>query len=127
MENPVLSKPVMEMAQNHHRIDYVELPATDLGDMKRFYGKAFGWAFEDYGSNYVAFTGAGLEGGFNPQGKPAGRSGTMVILYSNDLAASERAVLDAGGKITERHEFPGGSRFQFMDPSGNELAVWTKG
>lgn len=115
------------MGQQHHTIDYVEFPATDLAAMKRFYGAVFGWTFEDYGPDYVAILGAGLDGGFNPNTKPSGRSGAMVIFYSDDIAASEKLVRDAGGEITERHEFPGGKRFQFMDPSGNEVAIWTKG
>lgn len=115
------------MGQQHHHIDYVEFPATDLAAMKRFYGAVFGWEFEDYGPDYVAILGAGLDGGFNPKAKPAGRTGAMVIFYSDDIAASEQAVRDAGGEITERHDFPGGKRFQFIDPSGNEVAIWTKG
>jgi hypothetical protein len=111
---------------NHHKIDYVELPSTDFTAMQKFYGSVFGWTFEDYGGKYVAFIGAGLEGGFAPVDKTPPRGGAMVILYSDDLAASEKAVIAAGAEITEHHDFPGGSRFQFLDPSGNELAIWTK-
>lgn len=108
------------------KIDYVELPARDLAAMKAFYGAAFGWTFEDYGTDYVAFSNAGLEGGFAPTDSAPPRGGTMVILYADDLDAAEAAVTDAGGSIVERIDFPGGRRFQFTDPSGNELAVWTK-
>ncbi len=111
---------------NHQKIDYVELPSTDFDAMKAFYGTVFGWTFEDYGGHYVSFIGAGLEGGFSPVENTPPRGGAMVILHSNDLAASELAVKAAGAEILERHEFPGGSRFQFLDPSGNELAIWTK-
>jgi predicted enzyme related to lactoylglutathione lyase len=110
----------------HHTIDYVELPSTDFAAMKAFYGAVFGWKFVEYGGNYVAFTGAGLEGGFAPVENTPPRGGAMVILYSDDLAASEAAVRKAGAEIIAHHEFPGGSRFQFLDPTGNELAVWTK-
>ncbi len=110
----------------HNHIDYIELPAMDLETMKAFYGAAFGWTFEDYGSDYVAFSGAGLEGGFAPTLNRPPRGGAMVILYSDDLDRSEKSVRDAGGEVLERISFPGGSRFGFIDPSGNELAIWTK-
>ncbi len=110
----------------HNHIDYIELPAMDLTAMKTFYGAAFGWTFVDYGSDYVSFSGAGLEGGFNPTIAKPPRGGAIIILYSDDLDTSEQAVRDAGGEILERISFPGGSRFGFVDPSGNELAIWTK-
>ena len=108
------------------RIDYVELPARDLAEAKRFYAAAFEWTFEDYGPDYVAFSNSGLEGGFRRSGTIPARGGSMVILYADDLAAAEASVVAVGGKILERHEFPGGRRFQFTDPTGNELAVWTR-
>lgn len=107
------------------KIDYVELPATDFDAMKRFYGKAFGWTFEDW-PNYVAFSDAGLEGGFSPVDQQPPRGGALVILYADDLDAAQEAVIAAGGEVVQRFTFPGGERFQFLDPSGNELAVWTK-
>ncbi len=116
------------MNQNHHQINYIELVSTDLAASKEFYGKVFGWEFQDWGETYVSFNGAGIDGGFdlNPPNKKPSRDGTLVILYSHDLAASEQAVKDAGGEICiETFEFPGGSRFHFLDPSGNELAIWT--
>ncbi len=108
------------------KIDYVELPVTDFAQAKTFYGSAFDWAFEDWGDDYVAFSESGLEGGFRKAEAPPPRGGALVILYADDLEAAETAVESAGGHIVERHEFPGGRRFHFTDPSGNELAVWTK-
>ena len=113
------------MAQKNNHIDYVELAAEDLSVAKAFYGAAFGWEFHDWGETYVSFTGAGLDGGIRGGEKPVDGS-TLVILYADDLEASEKRVVDAGGEITERHDFPGGRRFHFRDPSGNRLAVWTK-
>ncbi|MCA9591245.1 MAG: VOC family protein [Myxococcales bacterium] len=107
------------------KIDFIELAAPDLEAAKKFYGAAFGWTFKDYGGHYADFEGAGISGGFNPQRKPS-RDGSLVILYADDLAAAERAVVAAGGEIGAHHEFPGGKRFHFVDPLGNELAVWTK-
>lgn len=95
--------------------------------MKAFYGGVFGWTFEDFGPTYVAIHGAGVEGGFDADSdrKPT-HDGVLVILYSNDLNASETAIVEAGGVITQpQFDFPGGRRFHFTDPSGTELAVWT--
>lgn len=110
-------------ADNH--IDYVEFAAPDLAIVKRFYAEAFGWNFVDWGSDYTAFSGAGVEGGFRG-GETPSAGGTLVILYASDLAAAESRVVASGGVITERHEFPGGRRFHFRDPAGNVLGVWTE-
>lgn len=107
-------------------IDFIELPGPDLAAMKAFYGAAFGWTFKDWGEDYVDLVGAGLRGGFNPYRQPAPEGGALVILYADDLDAAERAVTNAGGEITAKHDFPGGKRFQFRDPCGNELGVWTQ-
>ena len=109
-----------------HRVDFFELPVVDLEVAKAFYARAFGWTFTDYGGHYSDIHGAGLSGGLRPVAARPPRGGAMVILWSDDLEASERAVVGAGGEVVERHDFPGGRRFQFLDPSGNELAVWTK-
>ena len=112
---------------NHHHFNYVEFPATDLAAMKQFYGDAFGWTFQDWGETYVAIQGAGVDGGFDADAgarKPSNQ-GALVILFSDDLVASEKAVIDAGGKISvPAFDFPGGRRFHFTDPSGNELGIW---
>jgi hypothetical protein len=114
------------MAPRHHRFDFIEIPATDLGAAKAFYAAAFGWTFHDWGDRYADLLEAGLSGGLRRVDAAPPRGGPLVIVYSDDLEASERAVVRAGGRITERHEFPGGRRFQFLDPSGVELAVWTQ-
>ncbi len=112
----------------HHHVDFFEIPAADLAASKAFYAAAFGWSFQDWGDDYADIQGAGLSGGLRriEARESVQRSGALVILYSDDLAASEVAVTDAGGTVTEHHEFPGGKRFHFLDPSGTELAIWTK-
>ena len=99
---------------------------VDVPAAKTFYAAAFGWSFVDYGPDYADVQGAGLSGGLRKVESRPPRGGALVIVYSDDLAASERVVVAAGAEITERHEFPGGKRFHFLDPSGNELAIWTK-
>lgn len=112
----------------HHSVDYLELPAADLGTAKHFYSAAFGWNFTDYGPAYAGFTppgGAREAGGINSGADPS--RAPLAILYSDDLEATEQAVHAAGGKIVKPiFSFPGGRRFHFTDPSGNELAVWTE-
>lgn len=110
----------------HHSIDYVEFPADDLEAIKKFYTAAFGWEFTDYGPEYVAFRDEALEGGFT-KGKVCEEGGPLVILYSDDLEASVGSVAASGGAIVKPiYAFPGGRRFHFRDPAGNELAVWSE-
>lgn len=112
----------------HHGIDYIEFTVTDMAEAQRFYGAAFGWAFTDYGPEYAGIRkGEGEAGGLRLDSEVAG-GGPLVILYSADLEATLASVRAAGGTITtEPFDFPGGRRFHFRDPSGNELAVWSEG
>ena len=116
----------MSNAANDRRIDYIEFPAEDAAKSKEFYSSAFGWKFEDYGPQYTSFHDGRLAGGFYADAaeRPAK---PLVVLYATDLAAAQRSVEQAGGKITRAiFAFPGGRRFHFTDPSGNELAVWSE-
>ena len=111
----------------HHTLDYVEITVRDLAEARQFYGSAFGWAFTDYGPTYAGIQGDGREqGGLEQSDTLRTGGGPLVILYSDDLDASLAAVEAAGGTILAApFGFPGGRRFHFLDPSGNELAVWT--
>ncbi|MBA2539861.1 MAG: VOC family protein [Deltaproteobacteria bacterium] len=112
------------MAHEHHAIDYIEITVTDVAVAKQFYAAAFGWQFNDYGPGYAGIQGAAREQGGLAQGTPT-RGGPLVVLFSSDLDATLAAVKSAGGTIAKGpFEFPGGRRFQFVDPAGNELAVW---
>ena len=117
----------MAGTSTHHAIDYVEFTVRDLGAAKRFFAAAFGWQFNDYGPEYAGIKGAtGEVGGLN-QTAQLRTGGPLVILYSKDLEKTLEAVRAAGGKIVrEPFAFPGGRRFQFTDPSGNELGVWSE-
>ena len=110
----------------HHAIDYVEFTVRDLAEAKRFYTAAFGWFFNDYGPAYAGIKGPGRELGGLVQTDELRLGGPLVVLYSEDLEASLASVRSAGGRIVlEPFSFPGGRRFHFADPSGNELAVWS--
>ena len=106
-------------------LDYLELPAPDIEASKRFYCSVFGWTFTDYGPDYVEFTSGDRKGGFNAERRVVEGGGALVVLWANDLEAMEAKVHAAGAEITEHHAFPGGRRFHFRDPNGNELAVWS--
>jgi len=110
---------------NDRRIDYVEFYASDLARTKVFYTTVFGWKFTDYGPEYVGFEDGRIGGGFWKDGKPG--AGPLIVLYAADLAATEARIREAGGKIVRTaYTFPGGRRFHFTDPNGNELAVWSE-
>ena len=115
-----------QATQVHHQIDYIEIPVADMAESKRFYGEAFGWQFNDYGTDYAGIRKEGGEAGglrLEPDVVPGG---PLVILYSENLEQSLASVRQAGGRITrDPFVFPGGRRFQFQDPSGHELAVWS--
>ena len=113
----------MEFINNH--ISYVEFKTNDLAKTKTFYSSVFNWEFKDYGPTYASFTESGLMGGFE-QTEDTIVNSALVVLYHDNLVQIENRITDAGGKITkEIFSFPGGRRFQFTDPSGNELAVWS--
>lgn len=112
------------------KIDYVEFPGGgDLPATKAFYAQAFGWSFTDYGPDYAAMS-EGLDGGFyGAQEDPTQTvAKPLVILFAHDLEAMEAKVKAAGGVITRAiFSFPGGRRFHFRDPGGNELGVFSEG
>ena len=116
----------MSQADQDRRIDYVEFAATDIEATKRFYSGLFGWQFTDYGPDYTSFQDGRLSGGFTKVKTAPRKGGTLVVIYVSDLEAMQASVQAAGGKIRkEIFSFPGGRRFQFKDPNGNELAVWS--
>lgn len=112
----------------HEKINYVELPAIDIEATKDFFIQTFGWTFEDFGPDYVAFSNSGLDGGFfRADLKSTSSTGSaLVIFYSQDLEMIQGKIDKAGGKIVKPiFSFPGGRRFHFTEPSGNEFAVWS--
>jgi uncharacterized protein len=111
----------------HEKINYVEFPARDLDATKAFFQKAFGWSFTDYGPAYSAFSGEGLDGGFYEADLAAStqKGSALIVFYSAKLEETQAKVERAGGRIIKPiFSFPGGRRFHFTEPSGNEFAVW---
>jgi predicted enzyme related to lactoylglutathione lyase len=114
----------MSQTKPDKQIDYIELPATTIPGTKQFYQNVFDWKFEDYGPAYTSFLDGRLAGGFTTDRAVA--NGVLVVIYASDLAGMQKKVESAGGKIVKPiFSFPGGRRFHFIDPSGNELAVWS--
>jgi predicted enzyme related to lactoylglutathione lyase len=110
------------------KINYVEFPARNLEATKTFFVKVFGWSFEDYGSEYAAFSNQGIDGGFykSDTASSVENGGALIVLYSDSLEDVQEKIERAGGSILKPiFPFPGGRRFHFMEPSGNELAVWS--
>jgi predicted enzyme related to lactoylglutathione lyase len=115
----------MSKSEQDRRIDYVEFGATDLDETKRFYSEVFGWVFTDWGPDYTSFNDGRLDGGF-ARADDVAPGGPLIVLYATDLEAIESSIKENGGSVTkETFEFPGGRRFHFSDPGGNELAVWS--
>ena len=112
----------------HHKIDYVEFLSADLDITKAFFVAAFGWDFEDLGSDYTAFSGAGLNGGFFAA-DCASRTAVgacLIVFYSEALETSLTHLDACGARIVKPiFAFPGGRRFHFEEPMGNEFAVWS--
>lgn len=113
----------------HETLNYVEFAARDLEASKQFFAEVFAWSFVDYGPDYSSFAGQGLDGGFY-RAEKSNRSengGALLVFYSSDIEATQRKVEEHGGQIIQPiFAFPGGCRFHFVEPSGNEFAVWSE-
>ena len=112
----------------HEKINYVEFPAKDIELTKSFFSTVFGWAFEDYGPDYTAFSNQGLNGGFykSELSVSCKNGSALIVFFSNNLEQTQSKIEPAGGTIKEPiFHFPGGRRFHFTDPNGNEFAVWS--
>lgn len=110
------------------KINYLELPARDLDAVQKFYGGAFGWTFTDYGPEYRAFSDGVMDGGFYKAelSSRQEQGGALIVLYARELESMRDTVVANGGTIVkEIFAFPGGRRFHFADPAGNELAIWS--
>ncbi|WOT06481.1 VOC family protein [Shewanella youngdeokensis] len=114
---------------SHHTINYLEMPVNDIQSTKRFFTNVFNWDFVDYGPDYSCFLNAGITGGFytSKQQFTLIKGSPLVVLYSNALTQTLQQVIAAGGIVSKDiFSFPGGHRFYFLDPNGNEFAVWSE-
>lgn len=115
--------------KSHHHINYIEIPARDISATKKFFSDLFGWEFVDYGPDYCSFNNEGVDGGFYKSDLTASTNtgSILVVLYSADLENTQSKVGTSGGTIVKPiYSFPGGRRFHFADPNGNEFAVWSE-
>lgn len=112
----------------HEQINYIELPARNIQATKKFFSQVFGWEFQDFGPDYTAFSNQGLDGGFfkSDMKSLSSQGAALVVFFSDDLKATQSKIENAGGQIVKPiFSFPGGQRFHFAEPSGNEFAVWS--
>lgn len=116
----------MSTPENNLRLDYVEFATRDVAAAKNFYTAAFGWKFTDYGPDYASFEDGRMMGGFYTRADAPTKMNPMIVVFAANLEGAEARVTQAGGKIVKpSFEFPGGRRFQFTDPTGLELSVWS--
>jgi uncharacterized protein len=102
--------------------NYLELSAPDLAASRSFYEDALGFTFTEYGDDYAAVEGGPVEIGLAAGSEP---SVPLPTFETDDLDQAQAAVVAAGGRITrDVFDYPGGRRFQFLDPGGNELAIY---
>ena len=110
-----------------NRIDYVEIPVTDLKKVKVFFTGLFGWSFQEWGDDYLSFNDGQLDGGFCRSKEPVPAGGVVLIFYSEDLERDIVRVKELGATISKAiFPFPGGRRFHFIDPVGTEYAIWSE-
>jgi predicted enzyme related to lactoylglutathione lyase len=108
------------------RVDYVEIPVTDLDKARTFFEALYGWKFQEWGPDYYSFSDGRLDGGFRRSDEPAPSSGVLLVFYTDDLERDYGRVRELGATISqEPFEFPGGRRFHFVEPAGTEFAMWT--
>ena len=94
-----------------NQIDYIEFQAADLAATRTFFEQLFGWKFTDYGPDYTSFEDGRIAGGFS-------RAAKCSTIESGGVL---------GGRVTaDIFSFPGGRRFHFVEPSGNECAIWSE-
>jgi len=117
-----------ENENENEKINYVEFPARNIQATKKFFENTFGWSFEDFGPDYIAFYNQGINGGFykSDLSSAVHHGAALIVFYSNNLEKTQGKIIKSKGVISKKiFSFPGGQRFHFTEPSGNEFAVWS--
>lgn len=112
----------------HEKINYLEFPSQNLSASKAFFTKVFNWSFNDFGAEYSAFNGAGIDGGLfkAEQSASTDNGSALIVFYSQNLEQTLDKVIAAEGRVVQQiFSFPGGRRFHFTEPGGSEFAVWS--
>ncbi|MBT8108243.1 MAG: VOC family protein [Gammaproteobacteria bacterium] len=113
--------------RSENRIDYVEIPVTDIGRARAFLEAMFGWSFQEWGDDYLSFNDGRLNGGIRLAPEAAPATGVLLVFYSDDLERDVERVRKLGGRVSQDiFSFPGGRRFHFVDPVGTEFAIWAE-
>ncbi len=116
----------MKAMRAEKRIDYVEIPVTDLKKAREFFSALFDWSFQEWGDDYMSFNDGRLEGGFRRAAEPAPATGVLIVFFRTDIDRDFDRVQELGATISEPiFSFPGGQRFHFVDPTGTEFAIWS--
>ncbi len=112
----------------HEKINYIEFPAKNMEETKAFFTSVFGWSFVDYGPEYTTYADGGISVGFfkSDLSVSTKNGSALIVFYSKDIEQTQSKIESAGGSIIKPiFSFPGGRRFHFGDPNGNEYAVWS--
>ena len=115
-------------SDKNNKVNYIEFPARNIEATKAFFTAVFDWRFTDYGPDYTSFSNQGVDGGFFKSDTHSSTTtgAALIVLYSDSLEDVQTRIEQAGGEILQPiFSFPGGRRFHFAEPSGNELAVWS--
>ena len=108
-----------------NRIDYVEIPVTDMKKARAFFEAMFSWEFQEWGDEYFCFNDGRFDGGMRLSTEAAPSTGVLLVFFSEDLERDVERVKELGGTISQDiFSFPGGRRFHFIDPVGTEFAIW---
>ena len=113
---------------SENQINYVEFQSKDIAKTKTFFSAVFGWSFTDWGEEYASFNDGKIDGGIYRSDNAASveNGSVLIIFYGEHLEDLREKVQVNGAEISrDIFSFPGGRRFHFIEPGGNELAIWS--
>jgi uncharacterized protein len=105
------------------RPNFIELPARDLAASQTFFETVFGMTMTGFGPTYACTLTGDVDIGLQADQEEATKA-PLPVIEVKDLEATLAAVTATGAPVTKPiFGFPGGRRFHFLDPGGNELAA----